>query len=216
MALRNIVQGGDEILKKKCRPVEKFDDRLATLLDDMAETLLNADGLGLAGPQVGMMRRVFIVVEDAAAPAGADDAADGDEETEHEAPPVIREFINPEILEESGEQYGYEGCLSFPSKYGAIRRPAHVKCKAQDRSGNEFTFEADGLMARCICHENNHLDGVTIEELADYYFDPDVPHELDAELYGHDDEAKKTGNNDESTSEIAAGELPAAGPGGDA
>lgn len=126
MALRTIVQDGDPILKKVCRPVTKFDDRLGTLLDDMKETLLAANGLGLAGPQVGMMRRLFICLDDRDLP----------EEVPANYEYKFIEFINPEILELSDEQVElYEGCLSFPGHNGAIKRSKHVKVKAQDRHG---------------------------------------------------------------------------------
>lgn len=162
MALRTIVQDGDPILKKVCRPVTKFDDKLATLLDDMQETLIKAEGLGLAGPQVGMMRRVFICLDDR-------DAVEGE-------PPKFIEFVNPEILELSEEKESlYEGCLSFPGHNGAIARSKHVKARAQDRHGEWFEIEADDMLARCIQHENNHLDGVTIMDLAESFYEDDYP-----------------------------------------
>lgn len=191
MALRNVVQEGDPILKKKCRPVEKFDERLATLLDDMGQTMLDADGMGLAGPQVGILRRLFVAVEEDSLPKRQPQPAEGEEGEaipEEEVTPVVLEFINPEIIEEEGEQRGYEGCLSFPGQYAAIPRPQRVKVRAQDRFGNSFEYEGEGLMARCLCHETNHLDGVTIDELAEYFYDPEEPHELDATLE-EDDEA---------------------------
>ena len=155
MALRTIVQDGDPILKKVCRPVTKFDDRLGTLLDDMKETLLAANGLGLAGPQVGMMRRLFICLDD------------------RDLPEEV-----PEILELSDEQVElYEGCLSFPGHNGAIKRSKHVKVKAQDRHGEWFELEADDMLARCIQHENNHLDGITIMDLAEHFYEDDYPEE---------------------------------------
>lgn len=175
MALRNIVQDGDPILKKVCRPVTKFDDKLAQLLDDMAETMLDANGLGLAGPQVGMMRRVFVALDERDVPE------DITEEERMALTPKMLEFINPEILEKRGEIKGYEGCLSFPGKYGAIVRPEWVKARAFDRHGNPFTIEAEGMLARCICHETNHLDGITIDDLAEYFYDPEVEHDLDVE-----------------------------------
>ena len=136
MALRTIVQDGDPILKKVCRPVTKFDDRLGTLLDDMKETLLAANGLGLAGPQVGMMRRLFICLDDRDLP----------EEVPANYEYKFIEFINPEILELSDEQVElYEGCLSFPGHNGAIKRSKHVKVKAQDRHGEWFELEADDM-----------------------------------------------------------------------
>ncbi len=183
MALRNILKDNDPTLKKVCRPVEKFDSRLQTLLDDMAETMMEANGLGLAGPQVGVLKRVFIMAEEASLPP-----EDATEEEAAAYQPVIVEFINPEILSQEGSEAGYEGCLSFPGQYGAIKRPTAVKVRAQDRNGEFFEYEAQGLMARCVCHENNHLEGVTIRDLAEYYYDPDVPHELDATLYADDED----------------------------
>lgn len=184
MAKRNIVQDGDKVLKKVCRPVVKFNDKLGVLLDDMAETMLDADGLGLAGPQVGVVRRVFVAldvpppkeVEEGEEAAGAEGT-----EPEEMEPPRILEFINPEIIEQDGEVMAYEGCLSFPGQYGAIKRPQRVKVRALDRHGNPFELEAEGMLARCICHETNHLDGITIDDLAEYFYDPDEVHPLDEE-----------------------------------
>ena len=136
MAIRNIVKEGDPILNKVCRPVTNFDDRLATLLDDMRETMIAADGVGLAGPQVGMLRRVFVVWDTTDAPETA-----------------------------------YEGCLSFPGHNGAVTRPAAVKVRAQDRNGEWFELEAEGLLARCIQHENDHLDGITIMESSEFFYE---------------------------------------------
>ena len=144
MALRNIVTKGEKILTKVCRPVSKFDDKLHILLDDMAETLEQANGVGLAAPQVGMLRRLAIVLETKV------------EEDEDE---FIIEFINPEIIEMSGEQIGAEGCLSVPNEYGIVKRPDYVKARAQDRYGEWFEYEGTGLTARCMCHEFEHLDG---------------------------------------------------------
>ena len=168
MALRTIVQDGDPILKKVCRPVTKFDDRLGTLLDDMKETLLAANGLGLAGPQVGMMRRLFICLDDRDLP----------EEVPANYEYKFIDFVNPEILAVSeDEETAYEGCLSFPGHNGAVTRPAAVKVRAQDRHGNWFELEAEGLLARCIQHENNHLDGITIMDLAEHFYEDDYPEE---------------------------------------
>lgn len=144
MALRNIVTKEDKILYKVCRPVVKFNDRLHQLLDDMADTLEKANGVGLAAPQVGVLRRAVLVLET---------NVEGDEEE------FVIELINPEILETSGEQIGAEGCLSVPGEYGVVRRPSYVKVKAQDRFGEWFEYEGEGLTARCICHELEHLDG---------------------------------------------------------
>lgn len=144
MALRNIVTKEDNTLYKVCRPVEKFNTRLHQLLDDMAETLKVANGVGLAAPQVGIIRRAVIVMET--------NVAEGEEE-------YIIELINPEIIEASGEQVGAEGCLSAPGEYGIVRRPEYVKVKAQNRFGAWQEFEGTGLTARCMCHEIDHLDG---------------------------------------------------------
>ena len=144
MALRNIVTKEDKILYKVCRPVVKFNDRLHQLLDYMADTLTKANGVGLAAPQVGVLRRAVLVLETNV----------GEDEEE-----FVIELINPEILETSGEQIGGEGCLSVPGEYGVVRRPSYVKVKAQDRFGEWFEYEGEGLTARCICHELEHLDG---------------------------------------------------------
>lgn len=138
MAIRNIVTGEDNVLYKKTRKVEKFDKKLHTLLDDMKETMDLANGVGLAGPQVGMLRRVCII-----------DIGDG-----------LVELINPEILESSGTQDDAEGCLSFPGEYGMVERPNYVRFKAQDRDGNWYEMEGEGYFARAVFHETDHLDGV--------------------------------------------------------
>lgn len=144
MALRNIVTQEDKILHKVCRQQEKFDARLHQLLDDMADTLLEADGVGLAAPQVGILRRVVLVIE-----------TNVEEEEEEE----ILELINPVIVSSEGEQTGAEGCLSVPGEYGIVRRPSSVVVRAQDRDGEWFEYEGHGLTARCICHELDHLEG---------------------------------------------------------
>ncbi len=137
MAIRNIVTEGEEILLKKSRPVEVFDERLHTLLDDMRETMNAAGGVGLAAPQVGVLKRVVVA-----------DVGEG-----------VIELVNPEIIDEKGEQQEIEGCLSCPGKYGITRRPHWVKVKAKDRHGKEFTMTGEGLLARVFCHEIDHLDG---------------------------------------------------------
>ena len=157
MALRNIVTEGDPTLTKVSRVVTKFDARLHELIDDMIETLQNANGVGLAAPQVGVLRRVVVL--------------DTGEE--------ILELVNPEILSASGEQTGLEGCLSVPGKYGIVTRPNVVKVRAQDRDGNWYEAEGEGLIARGFCHELDHLDGhlytekverfLTDEELEELY-----------------------------------------------
>lgn len=143
MAIRKIVTDGNSILLKICKPVEKFDRRLWQLLDDMKDTMYDAEGVGLAGPQVGMIRRVVVI-----------DVGEG-----------LYELINPVILQSSEEtQYGTEGCLSYPGLYGYVTRPKTVKFKAQDRFGNWYEKEVSDLFARCVCHELNHLDGVTLPD----------------------------------------------------
>ena len=146
MALRNIVTVGDSVLTKVSRPVTKFDRRLHELLDDMAQTLTEAGGVGLAAPQVGVLRRVVVV----------DTGEDG-----------ILELVNPEIIQESGEQTGLEGCLSVPGKYGIVTRPNFVTVRAQDRNGAWFEAEGEELIARCFCHELAHLDGQLYTEIAE-------------------------------------------------
>ncbi len=157
MALRNIITKEDPSLYKTSRVVEKFDARLHTLLDDMKETLLASGGVGLAAPQVGVLKRVCLVMET--------NVEEGQEE-------YVIELINPEIIEAEGEQEGPEGCLSFPEEYGIVRRPAKVKVKAQDRNGNFFEVTGEGLTARCFCHEIDHLDGIVFTELAERMLDP--------------------------------------------
>jgi peptide deformylase len=148
MALRNIVKKGDPILNKKCRPVTEYNERLHTLIDDMRETLLDADGAGLAAPQVGVMRRVCIVIDN-----------DGE----------IIELVNPEILYTEGEQCGPEGCLSIPGQYGLVSRPSFARVRAFDRFGNVFEVEGTGITARCFCHEIEHLDGILFDEHIDHF-----------------------------------------------
>ena len=145
MARRNILTQEEPGLYKKCRPVTEFNARLHQLLDDMADTLEPENGVGLAAPQVGVLRRAVIVLE-TNVPEGEDE--------------YLIELVNPEIIESSGEQYGAEGCLSVPGEYGMVRRPMNVKVRAQDRDGNFFEVEGTGLTARCFCHEIDHLDGV--------------------------------------------------------
>ena len=145
MARRNILTKEEPGLYKKCRPVTEFNARLHQLLDDMADTLEPENGVGLAAPQVGVLRRAVIVLE-TNVPEGEDE--------------YLIELVNPEIIESSGEQYGAEGCLSVPGEYGMVRRPMNVKVRAQDRDGNFFEVEGTGLTARCFGHEIDHLDGV--------------------------------------------------------
>lgn len=147
MGLRKILTYKDPALHKVCRPVEKFDWRLHKLLNDMADTLAEANGVGLAAPQVGILRRVVIV--------------DTGEE--------ILELVNPELVETSGEQRGAEGCLSVPGKYGLVKRPNYAKVRAQDRNGEWFEAEGEELIARCFCHELDHLDGIVYTEVMERF-----------------------------------------------
>ena len=147
MAIREIRKKGDPCLEKVCHPVTEFNERLHLLLDDMRETLEESGGVGLAAPQVGILRRVCIV-----------------EDSEGE----IIELVNPEIVKAEGEQTGLEGCLSVPGKYGEVTRPEIVRVRAQDRDGNWFEVEDEGLTARCFCHEIEHLDGHLFVEHTDH------------------------------------------------
>lgn len=172
MALRTIVLEGDPILNKVCRVVTNFDEKLAELLDDMRETLIDANGLGLAAPQVGVMRRAFICLDE----SDLDDL-DEDEDIPEDYEPNFIEFINPEIISAQGEDISFEGCLSFPGHNGEIARPTNVKIRAFDRFGKPFVYEGEDIMARCICHENNHLDGITILQLATKFYEDEFPDE---------------------------------------
>ena len=150
MGLRKILTDKEPALHKVCKPVTAFDEKLHKLLDDMQETLIDSGGVGLAAPQVGILRRVFLVDV-------------GEEESQ------IIEFINPEILETDGEQEGAEGCLSVPGRYGWVKRPYWVKVRAQDRYGNWFEAEGEELIGRCFCHENDHLDGIVYTQIMDRF-----------------------------------------------
>ena len=163
MAIRTIITGDDPVLNKVCHPVTKFDGKLSDLLDDMRETLTQANGVGLAAPQVGILRRAVIVVNDQ------------DE---------MLELVNPEILAQEGEQEGLEGCLSVPGMWGYVKRPDWVRVKAQDRNGNWFETEGTGLTARCFCHELAHLDGHLYTELCEKLYTSD---ELDQMLEEQED-----------------------------
>ena len=157
MALRNIVKVGDPVLTKKCRPVTKFDDSLATLLDDMFETMHDANGVGLAGPQVGLLRRVVVI------DTGEEDI----------------ELVNPEIVEVSEEtQTGLEGCLSLPGEWGIVTRPMRAKVRAQDRCGDWYEYEGEELLARAFLHEIDHLDGHMYTEIAEKMLTPEELEEL--------------------------------------
>ena len=158
MALRKIVTVGDPVLNKVCRPVTKFDDRLAMLIDDMIETMHEANGVGLAGPQVGVLRRVVVVDT-------------GDEDLE---------LVNPEIVKTGKEmQTGLEGCLSVPGKYGIVTRPNYVVVCAQDRNGDWYEYEGEELIARAFCHELAHLDGQLYIEVAERMLTPEELEQLE-------------------------------------
>ena len=163
MAIRKIVEmDKDEILRKHSRKVTKFDRRLAVLLDDMADTMYEADGVGLAAPQVGVLKRAVVI-----------DVGEG-----------LIELVNPEILWQEGEVVGAEGCLSVPGRRGTVKRPEKVRVRAQDRSGEWFEVEGYGLTARAFCHELDHLEGVLFTQKADHIM---TQEEL-AEYYGTDEE----------------------------
>lgn len=152
MAKRNILGDSDDILRKKSREVTVFDKRLHQLLDDMAETMREANGVGLAAVQVGILRRAFII-----------DVGEG-----------VTEYINPKITERSKESLcESEGCLSSPGIYGMVERPQRVTVQAQDRNGDLFTKTGEGLLARAMCHESDHLDGILFQDLATEMLDPD-------------------------------------------
>lgn len=152
MAIRNIVKKGDDVLRKKCRPVEKFDEKLHQTLDDMKETLTEANGVGLAAPQVGILRRYCII-----------DAGQG-----------YYELINPEIIKTSGKQRDVEGCLSCPNEWGYVTRPNKVKFRAQNRYGEWYELEVTELFARAVCHETDHLDGKLFVDLIEERYIPET------------------------------------------
>ena len=156
MGLRKILTDAEPALHKVCRPVEKFDWRLHKLLDDMADTLAEANGVGLAAPQVGILRRVVIV--------------DTGEE--------ILELVNPELIATDGEQEGAEGCLSVPGKYGLVKRPYTAKVRAQDRYGDWYEAEGEELIARCFCHELDHLDGIVYTQVMERFLSDEELEEM--------------------------------------
>ena len=151
MGLRKILTDKDPALHKVCKPVTSFDAKLHKLLDDMAETMQEANGVGLAAPQVGILRRVVTVDL-------------GDE---------ILELVNPSLVETDGEQVGAEGCLSVPGKYGLVKRPYYAKVRAQDRYGEWFEAEGEELIGRCFCHELDHLDGIVYTEVMERFLTED-------------------------------------------
>jgi len=150
MAYREIRQDGDAVLRKKSRPVEEIDNKILTLLEDMADTMYKADGVGLAAPQVGILKRIVTI-----------DTGDG-----------LYEMINPVILEQSGEQDGPEGCLSLPGTTGEVKRPMNVKVRYTDRNGETVIIETEELFARAICHEVDHLDGILYKDKAHRMYTP--------------------------------------------
>ncbi len=152
MAILNIVKEGDEVLRKHCRPVEKITPRTLQLLDDMLETLHEANGVGLAAPQVGVLRRIAIV-----------EVEEGQ----------IYELINPEIIEREGTQEELEGCLSVPKQWGVTKRPMKVTVRATNRAGEIYTVSGSGLLARAFCHEIDHLDGVLFKDNALHMLTPE-------------------------------------------
>ena len=159
MAIRKIVTLGDETLRQHCQPHEKFDKRLATLLKDMADTMYKAEGVGLAAPQVGILRRIAVV----------------DVTEDHSG---LLEMVNPEIIEREGEQTGREGCLSVPGRQGVVTRPMKIKARFQDRNGDTYEIETEGFEARAICHELDHLDGTLYIDVMDREL-------TEEEIHGH-------------------------------
>jgi len=170
MALRNIVKIGDDILRKKSKEVTEFNERLHTLLDDMWETMKSERGVGLAAPQVGILRRVVIIdVTPADDSDGDGDGSDNKKKSDGivKEERTVFELINPVVLETSGEVTEREGCLSVPGKNGMVKRPAKVKIQAMDRKGKYFIVEGEGLLAKAIFHELDHLDGVLFVDIAE-------------------------------------------------
>ena len=151
MAIREVVKEPGPTLHKICRPVEKFDDKLAQLLDDMLDTMYKLDGAGLAAPQIGILRRICVI-----------DVGDG---------PI--ELVNPEIIKASGKQFETEGCLSCPGIWGVTERPKKVKIRAYDRNGNKFEMKGEDLLARAFCHEFDHLDGILFKDHVVEYINED-------------------------------------------
>lgn len=169
MAIRNIVRFGEDVLTKECRPVENFDRKLHQLLDDMQDTLYEANGAGLAAPQVGVLRQVCVI-----------DVGDG-----------LVELINPEIISVEGEQTGAEGCLSLPNEWGMVTRPQKVVVKAQNRKGKWFQKTAEDLFARCICHEVDHLHGTVFTDKAERMLTPEEVEQLQKEQEQEQEKTKR-------------------------
>ncbi|MCL2392387.1 MAG: peptide deformylase [Oscillospiraceae bacterium] len=173
MAIRNILMSNDPALRKRSRPITEFNDRLHILLDDMHETLVDANGLGLAAPQVGILRRVALIIK-------------SDPELPYEESVV--ELINPEIIAQSGNQEGVEGCLSVPGVYGMVNRPQTVLVKAQDRNGKFFEITCADITARAACHEVDHLNGVVFTSITDYILSEEELEKMYAEKHPEDAE----------------------------
>lgn len=171
MAMRRIVEIGDAKLRKKAKPVEKFDIRLNILLKDMAETMYKAQGVGLAAPQVGILRRVVVV-----------DVGDG-----------LIELVNPEIIFREGEECGPEGCLSIPGRSGMVTRPQKVTVRAQNAKGETFEVSGEGFLARAMCHELDHLDGVLYVDI------------MDREIFPEDEDEEEPDETAEASAEESAG-----------
>ena len=169
MAIRNIVRVGDDVLAKECRPVERFDNKLRQLLDDMQDTLYEANGAGLAAPQVGVLRQVCVI-----------DVGDG-----------LVELINPEIVHVEGEQSGAEGCLSLPDEWGMVSRPQRVTVKAQNRKGKWFETIGEDLFARCICHEVDHLHGIVFTDKASRMLTPEEIEQMQKEQEQQEQKGKR-------------------------
>lgn len=167
MGIRQIREIGDEVLEKQCKTVTKMTLRTRILIEDMLDTMYERNGVGLAAPQVGILKRIVVI-----------DVGEG---------PIV--LVNPEIIETSGEQTGEEGCLSVPGKYGIVTRPNHVKVRAQDENMQEFEMEGEGLLARAFCHEIDHLSGKLYVELAeDGLHDPSEEEDDEFGEYGEDEE----------------------------
>jgi len=166
MSIRTILTDQDPVLHKKCHPVTVFDQKLWDLLDDMRETLLDANGAGLAAPQVGILRRAVLVIDDAG---------------------EVIELINPELIAQEGEQTGLEGCLSVPGRWGEVTRPMNATVRAQDRNGNWFEASGAGIVARCFCHELEHLDGHLFTERSTRLFTTEELDELMEDGSGEDE-----------------------------
>lgn len=169
MAIRNIVRVGDDVLAKECRRVEIFDNKLRQLLDDMQDTLYEANGAGLAAPQVGVLRQVCVI-----------DVGDG-----------LVELINPEIVHVEGEQSGAEGCLSLPDEWGMVSRPQRVTVKAQNRKGKWFETIGEDLFARCICHEVDHLHGIVFTDKASRMLTPEEIEQMQKEQEQQEQKGKR-------------------------